>query len=396
MFSRYLATRALIVLALIGGISSVGTTGLYSSSKVQQSKSSLVSASTPINPPVNDPGDIGSVLASPQCATQASRNCEISIMGALDKGRASLGFSNYQLPAGFYALSPDSQILLLVNQDRGSYGLQPILGELPSLNGYARAGAYDNSDPNVGANELLNGVDSVAVGSNWFGSTTPTNALLVFYIWMYDDGFGSSNLSCPEPGFPGCWMHRDNLLLGGGGANGVFMGVAQTSDASFAYSFALVLVAGTFASISTVPVEDSYSQLQNVLSTDGGSLPGGYWLVASDGGVFSFGDANFYGSMGGKPLNQPIVGMASTPDGKGYWLVASDGGVFSFGDANFYGSMGGTDLGEKVAAIDSSGPFGYQIVSNLGGVFSFGSEAYLGSAELYLLNRPIVGATYVS
>jgi len=49
-------------------------------------------------------------------------------------------------------------------------------------------------------------------------------------------------------------------------------------------------------------------------------------------------DATFYGSMGGHPLNQPIVGMASTPDGRGYWLVASDGGVFSFGDAPFRGS----------------------------------------------------------
>ena len=37
-------------------------------------------------------------------------------------------------------------------------------------------------------------------------------------------------------------------------------------------------------------------------------------------------------------LNKPIVGMAATPDGDGYWLVASDGGIFSFGDAAFYGS----------------------------------------------------------
>ena len=67
----------------------------------------------------------------------------------------------------------------------------------------------------------------------------------------------------------------------------------------------------------------------------------GYWLVASDGGIFSFGDANFYGSTGAVHLNKPIVGIAATPDGKGYWLVASDGGIFSFGDANFYGSTGG-------------------------------------------------------
>jgi len=37
--------------------------------------------------------------------------------------------------------------------------------------------------------------------------------------------------------------------------------------------------------------------------------------------------------MGGQPLNKPIVGMAATPDGNGYWMVASDGGIFAFGDA---------------------------------------------------------------
>ena len=39
----------------------------------------------------------------------------------------------------------------------------------------------------------------------------------------------------------------------------------------------------------------------------------GYWLVASDGGIFTFGDANFYGSTGAIKLNQPIVGIAATP-----------------------------------------------------------------------------------
>ncbi|MDA8340780.1 MAG: hypothetical protein M0007_00905, partial [Actinomycetota bacterium] len=63
-----------------------------------------------------------------------------------------------------------------------------------------------------------------------------------------------------------------------------------------------------------------------------------YWLVASDGGIFSFGDAVFHGSTGALTLNKPIVGMATTPDGGGYWLVASDGGIFSFGDAAYHGS----------------------------------------------------------
>ena len=64
----------------------------------------------------------------------------------------------------------------------------------------------------------------------------------------------------------------------------------------------------------------------------------GYWLVASDGGIFTFGNVGYYGSTGSMRLNQPIVGMAATPDGHGYWLVASDGGIFTFGDATFFGS----------------------------------------------------------
>ena len=68
----------------------------------------------------------------------------------------------------------------------------------------------------------------------------------------------------------------------------------------------------------------------------------GYWLVASDGGIFTFGDAGFHGSTGNIALNKPIVGMAATPTGAGYWLVASDGGIFTFGDAGFYGSHAGS------------------------------------------------------
>jgi hypothetical protein len=59
--------------------------------------------------------------------------------------------------------------------------------------------------------------------------------------------------------------------------------------------------------------------------------------VASDGGIFAYGDASFYGSMGGTPLNAPIVGMAADKATGGYWLVGSDGGVFSF-NAPYYGA----------------------------------------------------------
>ncbi len=75
---------------------------------------------------------------------------------------------------------------------------------------------------------------------------------------------------------------------------------------------------------------------------------GGYWEVAADGGIFSFGDAAFYGSEGGRPLNAPIVALAVSPDGAGYWEVASDGGIFAFGDAAFSGSEGGRPLNAPI------------------------------------------------
>jgi ribosomal protein L24E len=117
----------------------------------------------------------------------------------------------------------------------------------------------------------------------------------------------------------------------------------------------------------------------------------GYWEVASDGGIFSYGDAQFYGSMGGKHLNKPIVGIAATPNGGGYWEVASDGGIFSFGDAKFYGSMGGKHLNKPIVgmAAEPNGN-GYWLVASDGGIFSFGSASFYGSTGGMKINKPVV------
>ncbi len=100
---------------------------------------------------------------------------------------------------------------------------------------------------------------------------------------------------------------------------------------------------------------------------------GGYWLVARDGGIFSFGSAQFYGSTGAIHLNQPIVGMAATPDGHGYWLVARDGGIFTFGDAQYHGSVpqilpGLTGI---VGMVADPATGGYWIINSDGTIFNF-------------------------
>ncbi len=106
----------------------------------------------------------------------------------------------------------------------------------------------------------------------------------------------------------------------------------------------------------------------------------GYWLVASDGGVFAFGDAVFRGSMGGVALSEPVVGIASTATGDGYWLVASDGGIFSFGDAVFHGSTGAISLNEPITAMAISDQgAGYWLLARDGGIFTFGTASFGGS-----------------
>ncbi|HEX4862639.1 MAG TPA: Ig-like domain-containing protein [Acidimicrobiales bacterium] len=119
----------------------------------------------------------------------------------------------------------------------------------------------------------------------------------------------------------------------------------------------------------------------------------GYWLVGGDGGVFTLGDAVFYGSMGGHRLNAPIIGIAATPDGGGYYLAASDGGVFTFGDAVYHGSTAAIHLNAPIVAILATpSGHGYWLVAKDGGVFTFGDAIYYGSTGAVHLNAPIVGA----
>lgn len=123
----------------------------------------------------------------------------------------------------------------------------------------------------------------------------------------------------------------------------------------------------------------------------------GYWLVASDGGIFTYGDALFYGSTGNIRLNQPIVGMSVTADGEGYTLVATDGGVFNFGDSQFYGSLPGVlKPGQKLNSpiegiVNTPDGRGYWMVAADGGIFTFGDAPFLGSLGSERLASPIAG-----
>jgi parallel beta-helix repeat protein len=128
----------------------------------------------------------------------------------------------------------------------------------------------------------------------------------------------------------------------------------------------------------------------------------GYWLAATDGGIFNYGNAGFNGSAGGMTLNKPIVGIAATQDQGGYWLAASDGGIFTYGDASFFGSAGNIKLNKPVVGIAatpyvpaaggapaSPAGLGYWLAASDGGIFNYGDAAFGGSAGGIHLNKPI-------
>ncbi len=107
----------------------------------------------------------------------------------------------------------------------------------------------------------------------------------------------------------------------------------------------------------------------------------GYWLAASDGGVFAFGNAKPYGSMGGKRMAGRVVGITSTPNGKGYWLVASNGGVFAFGNAAFSGSA--ASASRNIVGIASTGKGSQAITFN-----APATGTYKGSWPFYQARHP--------
>ena len=121
----------------------------------------------------------------------------------------------------------------------------------------------------------------------------------------------------------------------------------------------------------------------------------GYWEVTSAGDVYSFGNATFQGSTGNISLAKPVVGMAMDPATGGYWLVAADGGVFSF-NAPFFGSLPGLPASEQPGqpvvgmAVDASGQ-GYFEVTSAGDVYSFGNATFQGSTGNISLAKPVVG-----
>jgi hypothetical protein len=88
-----------------------------------------------------------------------------------------------------------------------------------------------------------------------------------------------------------------------------------------------------------------------ISSQSEGARQDGYLLATADGKVFAFGSGDWQGDASQYHLQAPIAGIVRS-FGLGYYLFASDGGIFSF-NAEFLGSMGGQALNAPISAMGS-------------------------------------------
>ena len=316
------------------------------------------------------------VSFSPPIAA-AGHNATVSDAGASTNwwagGWWAGGYPNGQLDAAPYSI-PASNILL--NGSPASGASVQVNPAVYCFYGGSSAtscnpGTADTPGAGVIFPSLLTGTVPIPAG---YGPSSATVSIYEPNAWGSVPGFGGNNTN---PAFPA------NDLTASGTVGITKVGYWEVASDGGIFSFG---TANYYGSMGGKPLT---KPVVGIAATPDG---GGYWEVASDGGVFAFGDAQYYGSMGGKFLAKPIVGIASTADGGGYWEVASDGGIFAFGDAQYYGSTGGKTLDAPVVAIDStSNGGGYWEVASDGGIFAFGDAQYYGSMGGRALNKPVVG-----
>ena len=282
--------------------------------------------------------------------------------------------------------------LVLFGGTSSSYGAGPGLSDTWLWNGTAwsqsaatgpseRFGAAMHYDPAIGEPVLFGG-SGAAQGTN---STTPTGT------WTFTGSAWTRQTpsNTPQARFAPSIAYdsaQNQLLMFGGQSP---MTGAQLQG-TYSYELTTTSTTPPPATAAPPPTTAPPATTPPAPRAPASTAPG-YWEVASDGGIFSFGNAAFYGSMGGTRLNAPVVGMAADPATGGYWEVASDGGVFSF-HAPFYGSMGATKLNQPVVAMAATPDGkGYWLVAADGGVFSFGDAAFYGSAGASPPSQPVDG-----
>ena len=125
--------------------------------------------------------------------------------------------------------------------------------------------------------------------------------------------------------------------------------------------------------------------------------PPGYSILNQGGGIYSFGDATYYGNLIDHAYPGPAVGLSETPDGHGYNILTAPGAIYSFGNANYFGNLLDHHYpGPATALSFTPSAGGYAILTRGGGIYTFGDARYYGNLIDHGYPGTAVGLAYTS
>jgi hypothetical protein len=265
----------------------------------------------------------GSALAAPNpaqdmpisepasCSAPTSAACENAIVADLNSAHAAMGFGAYTLPADFDTLGGAEQIFILSNLDRIAYNLAPASGLSHQLDNAAAAGVTAGSDPNPTA-DIPSGIGNYSWDANWAGGYP--NAPYAYYDWMYNDGYGSTNIDCSTPTASGCWGHRQDVLAFPNSGQ-IVMGASVGTGPSGSPGYAMTMVwTQTTSSWTTL----DYTWAQAMAGSGGGTGAGsGGGTGAGSGGGTGGGAGSGTTGSGGTPTPPSSGGGTTTGGGTG-------------------------------------------------------------------------------
>lgn len=180
----------------------------------------VASVLTPADALTNTPAN-GLQNCNPSSAT-ITNACLTGALHDYNAARAKEHLGRLILPSNFRKLTVLQQLLVLTNLDRRARGLAPFIGLNSTLNQYAASGAAGRRDPSFPRWTRMG-------GANW---SSAVNSLWTEFLWMYDDGVGSPNISCTRTSTTWCWAHRHNILAAYGSPRVMGAGSASHGDAT--------------------------------------------------------------------------------------------------------------------------------------------------------------------
>ncbi len=159
---------------------------------------------------------LGALMATECSYLGSPLKCQEVYLEAVDLARAQEGLGALPIPPGFFQMSQSEQFFVVLNLERVTRGLTPIVRAVTAANQTATQAATAGVDPMPPLNFMTAFQGSVEAESS--------SVIMADLGLMYDDGWGSTgssagsnfggmNVDCTSATAPGCWGHRQVMLM---------------------------------------------------------------------------------------------------------------------------------------------------------------------------------------